>query len=199
MVDAMVESGMVAAGYTLMSTVCTDWTGRDPVTHELQQNLTLWPGGMSSFADYVHSKGMQLSVYTDAGVKNCCGEPGSLGYEDIDMKTFASWGVDAVGIDYCGGPPDVELAYQKFADAIAASGRSMQLGMWNLGRGRAFSWAPAMSRNMTTESPGHGSWIPHMRLTGDIGNYWSGSIPPTEAVLATVDQVRQGPCCPRPP
>lgn len=43
------------------------------VTHELQQNLTLWPGGMKSFADYLHSKGMQLSVYTDAGTHNCCG------------------------------------------------------------------------------------------------------------------------------
>ena len=35
--DAMIDSGMVAAGYTLLSTVCTDWIGRDPVTHELQQ------------------------------------------------------------------------------------------------------------------------------------------------------------------
>ena len=79
----------------------------DPTTHELQQNLTLWPGGMKSFAEYLHGKGMQLSVYTDAGVKNCCQEPGSLGFEEIDMKTFASWGVDAVGIDYCGGPAEV--------------------------------------------------------------------------------------------
>ena len=52
---------------------------------------------------------MQLSVYSDAGKLNCCGEVGSLGYEDIDMKTFASWDVDAVGIDYCGGPPDVQV------------------------------------------------------------------------------------------
>ena len=61
-------------------------------------------------------------------------EPGSLGYEEIDMKTFASWGVDAVGIDYCGGPPNVQAAYQKFATAIIKSGRNMQLGMWNLGK-----------------------------------------------------------------
>ena len=65
---------------------------------------------MKSFAEYLHGKGMQLSVYTDAGVKNCCQEPGSLGFEEIDMKTFASWGVDAVGIDYCGGPAEVRPA-----------------------------------------------------------------------------------------
>ena len=71
---------------------------------------------MKSFAEDLHSKGMQLSVYTDAGDKNCCGEPGSLNNEALDMKTFASWGVDAVGVDYCGGPPNVEIEYKRFAD-----------------------------------------------------------------------------------
>jgi hypothetical protein len=37
-------------------------------------------------------------------------------------------GVDAIGIDYCGGPSDVEIEYQKFADGIVKSGRDMQLG-----------------------------------------------------------------------
>lgn len=106
------------------------------------------------------------------------------------MKTFASWGVDAVGIDYCGGPPDVEAAYTVFADAIVASGRDMSLGMWNLGRGNAQQWAPSLSQNMTAATRSatrSGSWVPHLRLTGDIGNYWDGSIPPTESVLHTVD------------
>lgn len=186
--DAMVESGMVAAGYTVLSTVCTDWIGRDPVTHELLQNTTLWPGGMASFSEYLHGKGMQLSVYTDAGHLNCCQEPGSLGYEALDMKTFASWGVDAVGVDYCGGPPGVEPEYQKFADGIVESGRGMALGMWNLGRGQAYQWAPSMSVNMTAGL--NGAWIPHMRMTPDIGNYWDGNIPPTMSVMATVDAIQ---------
>jgi hypothetical protein len=172
-VDAMVDSGMVAAGYTLLSTVCTGWQSRDPVTHKLRENLTNWPGGMKDFAAYLHARGMQLSVYTDAGKSNCCGEPGSLGYEQIDMATFAQWDVDAVGIDYCGGPADVEGAYLKFADAIAQSGRDMQLGMWNLGAGNAQIWAPSMSRNLTAQTAApparRGSWIPHIRLTPDIG------------------------------
>ena len=194
-VEAMIESGMVKAGYTFMGTVCTGWTGRDPVTRELQQNLTNWPGGMKSFSDYLHTKGMTLSVYTDAGVKNCCGEPGSLGFEDIDMKTFASWGADAVGIDYCGGPTDVQGEYEKFASAIAKSGRSMQLGIWNLGKGAAYKWAPAMSVNLTAATqtqPGvfHGAWVPAIRLTRDIGNMWDGTGGPTESVMALVDQIQ---------
>ena len=42
--DAMLASGMVDAGYTQLSTTCTGWIGRDPVTHKLQENLTNWPG-----------------------------------------------------------------------------------------------------------------------------------------------------------
>ena len=192
--QAMLDSGMVKAGYTLVSTVCTGWQERDPVTHALQENLTNWPGGMKSFAGWLHDRGMQLSVYTDAGVRNCCGEPGSLNYEGIDMKTFAAWDVDAVGIDYCGGPPDVQGAYQKFADGIDASGRDMQLGMWNLGAGEAFKWGPSMSQNMTAKTAApparRGSWVPHLRLTPDIGNVWSGKIGPTMSVMATVDRIQ---------
>ena len=192
--DAMVESGMVAAGYTLLSTVCTGWQPRDPVTHELRENLTNWPGGMEDFAAYLHGKGMQLSVYTDAGVHNCCNEPGSLGYEDIDMKTFASWGADAVAVDYCGGPHDVEGAYKKFADAIVKSGRDLQLGLANLGRGHAEVWAPTMSQNMTAKTAAlparRGSWIPDMRLTPDIGNSWDTPISPTWTVAKTMDFIQ---------
>ena len=41
--DAMVDSGMVKAGYTMLSTVCTGWLGRDPGTHELQENSPTGP------------------------------------------------------------------------------------------------------------------------------------------------------------
>ena len=146
---------------------------------------------VKSFATYLHGKGMQLSVYSDAGKLNCCGEPGSLGYEDIDTATFAAWGADAVGVDYCGGPANVEEAYRKFADGIVKTGRAMQLEIWNLGRGDAQKWAPTLSRNMTAKSaPGHGAFAPHIRLTGDIGNYWSGKIGNTESLLNTVDQIQ---------
>lgn len=150
---------------------------------------------MKSFAGYLHDRGMQLSAYTDAGVKNCCQEPGSLGFEDIDMKTFASWDVDAAGVDYCGGPSDVRGAYEKFASAIEASGRDMQLEMWNLGRGDAQQWAPSMSRNMTAATaaaPGRrGSWVPHIRLTPDIGNIWEKAHPPIMSVLTTMDRIQE--------
>ena len=71
----------------------------------------------------------------------------------------------------------VQGAYAAFAAAIAKSGRDMQLEMWNLGAGSAYRWAPAMSRNLTAATARgarRGSWVPHMRLTGDIGNLCVG-------------------------
>ena len=61
-------------------------------------------------------------------------------------------------------PTDVQGEYEKFASGIVKSGRSMQLGIWNLGRGAAYEWAPAMSVNMTAatqKTPGafRGAWV----------------------------------------
>ena len=193
-VDSMVAAGMVKAGYNVISTVCTDWVGRDPATHRLMENTTLWPGGMRDFADYLHSRGMLLSLYTDAGAGSCCpGEPGSLGHEALDMATFASWGADAVAVDYCGGPPDVEAEYSRFAEGIAASGRDMQLLIFNLGRGDAYEWAPAMSHNLTARTAvggRRGSYVPTLRLTPDIGNVFDGRVGPTLSILSTLDAIQ---------
>ena len=186
--EVMIERGYVKAGYRTLSTTCTDWQPRDPITHELQENHTLWPGGMKSFADWLHARGMELVVYTDAGVKNCCQEPGSLGYEEIDMKTFADWGADSVSVDYCGGPEDVQGAYQKFADAIVKAGRPSSLGVFCLGRGAAYRWTPALSKQMMAALPGSGANT--MRLSGDIGNSWDDVLPPTRSVLWTWDFIQ---------
>ncbi|KAL5982983.1 hypothetical protein ACLOJK_017063 [Asimina triloba] len=46
-----------------------------------------FPSGIKALADYVHSKGLKLGIYSDAGGSM----PGSLGYEKQDAQTFASW------------------------------------------------------------------------------------------------------------
>nr|GFB85248.1 alpha-galactosidase [Tanacetum cinerariifolium] len=53
-------------------------------------------------ADYVHGKGLKLGIYSDAGTQTCSKQmPGSLGHEEQDAKTFASWGVDYLKYDNC--------------------------------------------------------------------------------------------------
>jgi len=39
---------------------------------------------MKALADYVHSKGLKLGIYSDAGWKTCGGKPGSRG---VNIRT----------------------------------------------------------------------------------------------------------------
>jgi len=61
-----------------------------------------FPSGMKALADYVHSKGLKLGIYCAASNTTCAGFAGSRGYEAIDAKTFADWGMDFVKMDTCG-------------------------------------------------------------------------------------------------
>ena len=50
-----------------------------------------FPSGIPSLANYIHSKGLKIGLYSDAGSKTCEGRPGSYGFEELDAKTYASW------------------------------------------------------------------------------------------------------------
>ena len=134
MADALLATGMADAGFRTVNVVCSGWTGRDPVTHVLQENLKLWPGGIKVFAKYLHSKKLSLGCYTSPATKNCCGEPGSLGYEDIDMEFFAQQGCDHVMVDWCRvyvDPLETKAEYAKIGSAIAnSSNPNMLYGIW---------------------------------------------------------------------
>lgn len=69
----------------------------------LQANATGFPSGIKAFADQVHAQGLKLGIYSDSGLLTCAFRPGSWGYEERDAQTFASWGVDYLKYDNCGG------------------------------------------------------------------------------------------------
>jgi len=51
--------------------------------------------------------GLKLGIYSDAGELTCQRTmPGSLGFEDIDAKTWADWGIDYLKYDNCWVPGD---------------------------------------------------------------------------------------------
>jgi alpha-galactosidase len=67
---------------------------------------------------------------SDAGSKTCDGRPGSLHYETIDAKTYASWNVDYLKYDNCyddGTTPEVR--YPPMRDALNATGRPIFFSM----------------------------------------------------------------------
>ena len=56
------------------------------------EQYTLTPLLPAALADYVHSKGIHLGIYSDYGTQTCMGRPGSYAHERVDAQTFASWG-----------------------------------------------------------------------------------------------------------
>jgi len=164
--DAISANGMREAGYQYV-TIDDCWqVGRTP-QGTIVADSARFPTGIKALADYVHGKGLKFGIYTDAGRKTCEGRPGSYGYEAIDAKTYASWGVDYVKIDWCNADGlDARTQYTIFRDALAASGRKIVFSICEWGSNRPWEWAPDVGN----------LW----RTTGDISDRWS-------SVLTLVD------------
>ena len=110
-------------------------------------------------ADYVHSKGLKIGIYSDAGTATCGGKPGSRGHEYQDAITYASWGIDYLKYDWCNTDGlKAEEAYKTMRDAIYSAGRPMVFSMCEWGDNKPWTWGAKV---------GH-SW----RTTGDITNCW---------------------------
>lgn len=117
--DAMISSGLRNAGYEYVLIddgwpMCAEYNHRDghclvPYPRDsqgrIQVNTTKFPDGMAVLADYIHSKGMKLGIYTAVSETTCGGFTGSLHHEKIDAQTFADWGMDFVKMDTCGKGP----------------------------------------------------------------------------------------------
>ena len=104
--DALVANGMRDLGYSYIN-IDDFWQlperGADG---HLQINKDKFPRGIKYVADYLHERGFKLGIYSDAADKTCGGVCGSYGYEEVDAKDFASWGVDLLKYDYCNAPVD---------------------------------------------------------------------------------------------
>ncbi|KAH7529503.1 hypothetical protein FEM48_Zijuj05G0190800 [Ziziphus jujuba var. spinosa] len=100
--DAMVSSGLSSMGYQYINLDdCWAELNRDSQGNLVPKSST-FPSGIKALADYVHSKGLKFGIYSDAGTQTCSKTmPGSLGHEEQDAKTFASWGVDYLKYDNC--------------------------------------------------------------------------------------------------
>lgn len=100
-----------------------------------------FPEGMKALADYVHSKGLKLGIYSDAGTQTCAGYPGSKGYEMQDARLFASWGIDYLKYDWCNsqGLNTID-SYTKIRDALYAAGRPIVLCICEWGNTQPWLW-----------------------------------------------------------
>lgn len=158
MADAMVASGMREAGYEYIN-IDDCWHGERDSRGFIQPSPENFPSDMKALADYVHSKGLKLGIYSDAGATTCAGRPGSRGHEYQDALTYASWGIDYLKYDWCDTENlDPTGAYTTMRDAIRAAGRPILFSICEWGDNKPWEWAVDI---------GH-SW----RTTGDIYPCW---------------------------
>lgn len=132
----LVSSGLASSGYDY---VWLDGGWQAPTPRNAQGQLVAnpaeFPNGIGALATWLHARGLKLGIYTDAGVYNSadCGL-GSGDYYQQDADEFASWGVDAIKVDFlCGIAEDMNpgAAYAQFSQAVAQSGRRMLLALCN--------------------------------------------------------------------
>ncbi len=130
--DALVSSGMYAAGYRFINIDDGYFGGRDSFG-KLFVNAQKFPSGMRALTNYIHSKGLKAGIYTDAG-NNTCGsiwDKDSLGIgagiyghvnQDLDLF-FHQWKFDFLKVDWCGGEKmklSEEEEYTKLIHAVKA-------------------------------------------------------------------------------
>ncbi len=170
--DQLVSSGMKDAGYIYVN-IDDTWEAERDASGLLHTN-SKFPD-MKALADYVHSKGLKIGIYSGPGNKTCGGYAASLGHEEQDAKMYAEWGIDYLKYDLCSFIPDVMEkqapndkaaqmklmidAYTKMGKALQATGRPIVFSLCQYGWDAPWEWAPAIGGN---------SW----RSTGDISPDW---------------------------
>src|ERR1035437_3305909 len=165
--DLLVSTGMRDAGYVYVN-IDDTWEGKRDAQGRIQSNEKF--PDMKALADYVHSKGLKLGIYSSPDPQTCARFEGSLGHEEQDAQTYADWGIDYLKYDLCsfGGvmrqqaPNDpaaqnklMREAYEKMHQAILKTGRPMVYSFCQYGDDSVWDWGPSVGANL---------W----RTTGDI-------------------------------
>ncbi len=168
--DALVSSGMKDAGYIYVN-IDDSWAGGRNADGTIRPNEKF--PDMKALANYVHSKGLKLGIYTSPGPKTCTDYVGSYGHEEQDAKTYAEWGVDYLKYDLCSFDAlgDVHLyqekpamgkstesrvlglqlekqAYEKMHKALLATGRPIVFSLCQYGVGNVWEWGTSVGGNL---------------------------------------------------
>ncbi|CAL9154259.1 unnamed protein product [Musa hybrid cultivar] len=172
--DALVHTGLAGLGYRYVNIDdCWGEANRDYQGNLVAKRST-FPSGIKSLADYVHAKGLKLGIYSDAGSQTCSRTmPGSLGYEQHDATTFASWGVDYLKYDNCNNPGTrPRERYAKMSYALRNSGRNIFFSLCEWGVDNPATWASGIGNSWRTTGDIYDSWG-SMTSRADENNRWA--------------------------
>ena len=157
--DVMISSGLAAHGFQYIN-IDDAWEGSRDADGSLHVNDKF--KDMPALADYVHSKGLKLGIYSSPGPKTCAGFEGSFGHEKQDALTYGQWGIDYLKYDWCScTSKDLKAPYALMRSALNASSRDILYSLCQYGMGDVWDWggSPKISGNC---------W----RTTGDIRDTW---------------------------
>ena len=172
--DAMVSSGLANYGYSYIN-IDDGWnikpSSSDPAIggppRDADGNLRSnrnFPD-MKLLADYVHSKGLRIGIYTSPGPLTCGGYEGSYRHEAQDAHLFAQWGFDFVKYDLCSyqkflkGFNDTEglkRPYRLMGSELQKQDRDFVYNLCEYGNGQVWQWGSEVGANL---------W----RTNGDVG------------------------------
>jgi len=163
--DWMVESGLADHGFQYIN-IDDAWEGERDAEGRLRSNEKF--PDMKALADYVHSKGLKLGIYSSPGPKTCAGYEGSYEHEQLDAETYAQWGIDLLKYDWCsyGGiakddsREEFRKPYEVMRAALDGCGRDIVYSLCQYGRDNVSQWGAAVGGN-------------YWRTTGDITDTWA--------------------------
>ncbi|GAU41022.1 hypothetical protein TSUD_178620 [Trifolium subterraneum] len=178
--DALVSTGLSKIGYTYVNIDdCWAELNRDDKGNLVAKKST-FPSGIKALADYVHSKGLKLGIYSDAGYYTCSKTmPGSLGHEFQDAKTFASWGIDYLKYDNCNnGEIKPTVRYPIMTRALMKAGRPIFFSLCEWGDMHPALWGAKVGN----------SW----RTTNDITDTWESMMSRADSNEVYAELARPG-------
>jgi len=145
--DALVSTGMQSVGYTYIL-IDDCWQGTRDAAGYIRPSAKF--PDIKTLAEYVHSKGLKIGIYSSPGPKTCEGYAGSYGHEEQDAQTFAGWGMDYLKYDLCSydGMGDQVVAYKKMGDALKKTGRPMVYALCQYGMQKGWQWAASVGGNL---------------------------------------------------
>ena len=162
--DWLVKSGLADVGYQYIN-IDDAWEGERDASGRLHSNAKF--PDMKALADYVHSKGLKLGIYSSPGPLTCAGYPGSYEHELLDAQTWAEWGIDLVKYDWCSygkiardnSEKELRKPYEIMRDALDMVDHDIVFSMCQYGMGQVWTWGDDVGGN-------------YWRTTGDIIDTW---------------------------
>ena len=92
----LIDDGWPACLKYSSDNACLEPAPRNITNNYISIDMNKFPNGFKSLTNYIHSLNLKIGIYTAVSKTTCGGYTGSLGYENIDAKSFVQWGFDFV-------------------------------------------------------------------------------------------------------